>query len=57
MKHAKKSLAILMSMVLLLCAMPLMQASADSEYYESGPWKYKVENGEATITYFYTEED
>ena len=57
MKHAKKPLAVLMSIVLLLCAIPLMQASADSEYYESGPWVYKVENGEATITYFYTEED
>lgn len=57
MKRTKKLLAILLSIVLLLCSMPLMQASADSEYYESGPWKYTVEDGEATITYFYTEED
>lgn len=56
MKRTKKPLAVLISIVL-LCAMPLMQASADSEYYESGPWEYTVEDGEATITYFYTEED
>lgn len=57
MKHTKKLLAILMSTVLLLCSLPLMQASADTTYYESGPWEYTVEDGEATITYFYTEED
>lgn len=57
MKRTKKPLAVLMSIVLLLCAIPLMQASADSEYYESGPWKYTVEDGEATIDGFYPEDD
>lgn len=59
MKRTKKPLAILMSIVLLLCAMPLMQASADSDpaYYESGPWEYTLENGEATITWFSPGED
>ena len=61
MKHIKKSLALLMSIVLLLCSMPLMQASAQPyddtlEHYQSGMWEYTLEDGKASISGLYPEE-
>ncbi|MBR2885294.1 MAG: leucine-rich repeat protein [Clostridia bacterium] len=62
MKHTKKPLAILMSIVLLLCAIPLMQASAQPyddnlEHYQSGMWEYTLEDGKASITGLYPDEE
>ena len=62
MKRTKKPLAVLMSIVLLLCSMPLMQASAQPyddnlEHCQSGMWEYTLEDGEASITGLYPEEE
>ncbi|MBR4050442.1 MAG: leucine-rich repeat protein [Clostridia bacterium] len=62
MKRTKKPLAILMSIVLLLCAIPLMQASAQPyddylEHYQSGMWEYTLEDGEASISGLYPDEE
>ncbi len=49
MKQSKKIIAIIMSIVLLLSAMPMLMASAEYEWYQSGYWHYTLENGEAMI--------
>lgn len=62
MKRSKKIIAIVMSIVLLVSAIPTLMASAQPyddtlEHYQSGMWEYTLENGEASITGLYPEEE
>ena len=51
----KKFLSIVLAVAIIICAMPLgvftFTASAETQYYTEGNYDYKVENGEAIITY------
>ena len=63
MKHAKKSLAIFMSIVLLLSSVSMFSTAyacdgcGDDEYHHNGIWYYILENDEAIIDGLYTEEE
>lgn len=62
MKQSKKIIAIIMSIILLISATPVLWASAQPyddtlEYYQSGMWEYTLEDGEASITGLYPEEE
>lgn len=57
MKKSKKIITIITSMVLFMLAMPMLIASADTDYHYSGIWCYTVENGEAVIRGIETEQE
>ncbi len=64
MKHAKKSLSIIMSIVLLFSVASMFstayaynESDDGNEYHQSGIWVYTLKNGEATITGINDSED
>lgn len=56
MKHTKRTLTILISIVLLILSANALIASADTEYRYSDIWMYTLENGEAIIQGIETED-
>jgi len=57
MKKSKKIITIITSMVLFMLAMPMLIASADTDYHYSGIWCYTIENGEAVVQGFEAEQE